>query len=117
MQKYKNLSLSDHLCVLFKKIYVKTRVKTHYFMIFFVIITLYPVLNTLAVSLNDGTDALRGGIYLWPRVFTWKNYETEPQKLELPHAPKPFLRYMEDPFRPQTRLDRDYEGGMGVFVL
>lgn len=33
------------------------------FMIMFVIITLYPVLNTLAISLNDGTDALRGGIY------------------------------------------------------
>ena len=30
-------------------------------MIMFVIITLYPVLNTLAISLNDGTDALRGG--------------------------------------------------------
>lgn len=28
-------------------------------MIMFVIITLYPVLNTLAISLNDGTDALR----------------------------------------------------------
>lgn len=28
-------------------------------MILFVIITLYPVLNTLAISLNDGTDALR----------------------------------------------------------
>ncbi len=46
------------------------------FMIIFVIVTLYPVLNTLAISLNDGTDALRGGIYLMPRVFTWKNYET-----------------------------------------
>ena len=45
-------------------------------MILFVIITLYPVLNTLAISLNDGTDALRGGIYLWPRKFTWKNYTT-----------------------------------------
>ena len=43
-------------------------------MILLVIITLYPVLNTLAISLNDGTDALRGGIYLWPRKFTWKNY-------------------------------------------
>ena len=31
-------------------------------MVLFVIITLYPVLNTLAISLNDGTDALRGGI-------------------------------------------------------
>ena len=45
-------------------------------MILLVIITLYPVLNTLAISLNDGTDALRGGIYLWPRKFTWKNYIT-----------------------------------------
>ena len=45
-------------------------------MLLLVIITLYPVLNTLAISLNDGTDALRGGIYLWPRKFTWKNYLT-----------------------------------------
>ena len=44
------------------------------FMILFVLITLYPILNTVAISLNDGTDALRGGIYLWPRKFTWKNY-------------------------------------------
>ncbi len=46
------------------------------FMIAFVIVTLYPVLNTLAISLNDGIDAVRGGIYLWPRKFTWKNYQT-----------------------------------------
>ena len=39
-------------------------------MVLFLIITLYPVLNTLAISLNDGTDALRGGIYLLPRKFT-----------------------------------------------
>lgn len=49
-------------------------------MVLFVIITLYPVLNTLAISLNDGTDALRGGIYLLPRKFTWKNYTTVLQK-------------------------------------
>lgn len=46
------------------------------FMVAFVVITLYPVLNTLAVSFNDGTDSLRGGIYLWPRIFTLKNYIT-----------------------------------------
>ena len=46
------------------------------FMILFVVITLYPVINTLAISLNDGTDALRGGIYLWPRKWTMKNYIT-----------------------------------------
>ncbi len=50
------------------------------FMVLFVIVTLYPVLNTLAISLNDGTDALRGGIHLIPRVFTFKNYTTVLQK-------------------------------------
>ncbi len=37
-------------------------------------ITLYPVLNTVALSFNDGTDALRGGIGIWPRVFSTKSY-------------------------------------------
>lgn len=46
------------------------------FMILFVVITLYPVLNTVAISFNDGIDAVRGGIYLWPRKFTMKNYGT-----------------------------------------
>lgn len=46
------------------------------FMIAFVVITLYPVLNTVAVSFNDGVDAVRGGIYLWPRKFAIKNYQT-----------------------------------------
>lgn len=46
------------------------------FMVAFVVITLYPVLNTLAVSLNDGIDTVRGGIHLIPRKFTLKNYIT-----------------------------------------
>ena len=53
------------------------------FMILFVVITLYPVINTLAISLNDGTDALKGGIYLLPRKFTFKNYTTVLQKNNL----------------------------------
>lgn len=53
------------------------------FMIAFVVIKLYPVLNTLAISFNDGTDALRGGIYLWPRKWTLKNYITVLQKQNL----------------------------------
>ncbi|MFW6363256.1 MAG: carbohydrate ABC transporter permease [Spirochaeta sp.] len=40
------------------------------------IIMLYPMLNTLAVSFNDGLDAVRGGIRLWPRTFTLENYRT-----------------------------------------
>lgn len=46
------------------------------FMFLFVVITLYPVINTIAVSFNDGIDAVRGGIHLFPRVFTIKNYAT-----------------------------------------
>ena len=46
------------------------------FMILFVIVTLYPILNTLAISFNDGIDSVRGGVYLWPRMFTLKNYQT-----------------------------------------
>lgn len=42
----------------------------------FVVVTLYPILNTLAISFNDGIDSIRGGIYLWPRKFTWQNYLT-----------------------------------------
>jgi putative aldouronate transport system permease protein len=36
---------------------------------------IYPLLNTLAISLNDGMDAVRGGIGIWPRVFSLQNYE------------------------------------------
>ena len=46
----------------------------------------------------------------------WAGWQTEPQRLELPSAPKPFLRYFEEDDRPQTRLDRDFEGGMGVSI-
>lgn len=50
------------------------------FMISFVVVTLYPVLYTLAISFNDGTDALRGGIHIFPREFTLQNYKTVLQK-------------------------------------
>ncbi len=38
--------------------------------------TLYPVINTVAISFNEGTDALRGNIGLWPRVFSLRSYES-----------------------------------------
>ncbi|MNH83670.1 L-arabinose transport system permease protein AraQ [compost metagenome] len=46
------------------------------FLTLVLIVTLYPFLNVLAISLNDSTDTVRGGIYLWPRAFTWDNYQT-----------------------------------------
>lgn len=45
------------------------------FMALFTVIMLYPFINILAISLNNGIDAARGGIYLWPRMFTWVNFE------------------------------------------
>lgn len=35
---------------------------------------IFPFLNILALSFNDGKDAMRGGVYLWPRVFSLENY-------------------------------------------
>ncbi|WP_379127414.1 carbohydrate ABC transporter permease [Paenibacillus sp. sgz500958] len=40
------------------------------------IATLYPFLNVLAISFNDSTDSIKGGITIYPRDFTFKNYET-----------------------------------------
>ncbi|MBU6142148.1 aspartate-semialdehyde dehydrogenase [Patescibacteria group bacterium] len=34
--------------------------------------------------------------------------------LDLPSAPKQFITYFSEPDRPQTKLDRDYERGMGI---
>ncbi len=46
----------------------------------------------------------------------WKNFKGAPQELELPSAPKQFLHYFEEDNRPQTKLDRNLEGGMAVSV-
>ena len=48
------------------------------FLILLMFVTLYPVLNTVAYSFNDGTDALRGNIGLWPRVFSLESYKSIP---------------------------------------
>jgi len=39
------------------------------------IVTLYPFLNVLAISFNDSTDSVRGGITIFPRKFTLENYK------------------------------------------
>ncbi len=46
----------------------------------------------------------------------WENYSGEPQELQLPSAPKQFVKYFEEDNRPQTKLDRDIENGMGITV-
>ena len=46
----------------------------------------------------------------------WAEYRGLPQQLGLPTAPKQFLHYFEEPDRPQTKLDRELEGGMAVSI-
>lgn len=44
-------------------------------MVLLSITTLYPFINTFAISFSDGLDAQRGGIFLWPRKFSLSSYE------------------------------------------
>lgn len=43
-------------------------------MIIISIVTLYPFLNVLAISLNNSVDTVKGGITIFPREFTLLNY-------------------------------------------
>ena len=42
---------------------------------FLVVVTVYPFWNTIAISLNDGLDSIKGGVKLFPRKFTLQNYK------------------------------------------
>ena len=44
----------------------------------------------------------------------WKNYRGLPQILELPSAPKQFIKYFNEDDMPQTRICRDLENGMTI---
>ncbi|MEK7219478.1 MAG: aspartate-semialdehyde dehydrogenase [Patescibacteria group bacterium] len=45
-----------------------------------------------------------------------KNFKNPIEKFNLPSAPKPFITYFAEENRPQTKLDRDLCGGMGISV-
>ncbi len=46
----------------------------------------------------------------------WKAFSGRPQELELPSAPKQFLNYFVEDNMPQTKLNRNLEGGMAVSI-
>lgn len=58
---------------------VKKRTWFDWFLVVFfaliVIVTVYPFLNVLAISLNDATDTIRNINFVIPRVFTLSNYK------------------------------------------
>ncbi|KKC49616.1 MULTISPECIES: carbohydrate ABC transporter permease [Paenibacillus] len=51
-----------------------------------VVFTLYPFINTLAVSLNDANDSIKGGIYLLPRDLSFDNYKYVFKEATIFHA-------------------------------
>lgn len=80
-----------------------------------------PVITTqcLRVPVSDGhTAAVFVNFKKKPTkeqiLKAWKEFKGVPQELNLPSAPKQFINYHEEDNRPQVRLDRDFENGMGV---
>jgi aspartate-semialdehyde dehydrogenase len=49
-------------------------------------------------------------------IALWSTFEAAPQRLNLPSAPRPPIRYREEPDRPQPRKDRDAGRGMAITV-
>jgi hypothetical protein len=39
------------------------------------LVIILPCINVLALSLNDGADAAKGGVYFFPRLFTLENFK------------------------------------------
>lgn len=46
----------------------------------------------------------------------WADCKPATAGMDLPSSPATFLTYFDDPSRPQTRLDRDFERGMGITI-
>jgi aspartate-semialdehyde dehydrogenase len=49
-------------------------------------------------------------------IAIWRDFEAEPQKLNLPSAPRPPIIYRDEENRPQPRRDRGAGGGMAITV-
>ena len=44
-------------------------------MLLMIVVTIFPFIYILAGSLNNGSDYIKGGVYIWPREFTIANYK------------------------------------------
>lgn len=45
------------------------------FIAFLMFVMIYPFINVLVYAFNDGTDAVLGNLYLWPRNWSLANFE------------------------------------------
>ena len=64
--KYIKRSIPDRLFEFFNYV----------FMAALIIVMIYPFWNTITVSLNDAMDSIKGNLYLFPREFTFYNYQS-----------------------------------------
>ena len=67
--------------------------------------------HTECVSLALGTPAAPEEL-----IEAWSSFAGEPQRLELPSAPRPVIHYLAEPDAPQPRLHRDLGAGMAISV-
>lgn len=56
------------------------------FLMVVAVVTVYPFWNVFIVSINDATDAVRGGLYLWPRVFSLQSYQNILTRSDFQHS-------------------------------
>lgn len=72
-----------------------------------------PVLNghTAAVFVRFGKKPSKEQL-----IEKLRSFSGEPQRLELPSAPKQFIQYLEEDDRPQITMDVDFERGMGISI-
>lgn len=66
--------MRNHVKKSFRQKYTKFDVFNVIFMLVLCLVTLYPYINQMAMSLNEGSDAVFGGITFYPRKFTLDNY-------------------------------------------
>lgn len=56
------------------------------FLLLMSLTVIYPFINIFAISLNEGRDAMMGGIYLWPRKFSLEAYKLIFNESNLVHS-------------------------------
>ena len=56
------------------------------FMCALVAVMIFPYLNILAKAFNQGEDTAMGGITIWPRFFTWENFDAVVEDSAFPRA-------------------------------
>lgn len=55
-------------------------------MAIFCLLCIYPLIYVLIGSFNQGADYSKGGVYIWPRLFTFENYKVVLEDEQMWHS-------------------------------